>query len=217
MMSPDGRVRTAIFHHALHAQPVTLESLAAATRLAPEQVTGALVALHETGAIYLSDGAVIAAYPFSLVPTRHRMTIGGVTAYANCAVDALAVPPMADEPAHVSSTCGRCGAPVTVTMRGGRLLESQPAAPVVFYPDKDCCAPGPAVLTRCPYIQFFCDRDHAARWQESHPELHGMVLDVADAAAFASRHFDNAIRTVRGGARDHHSRHSRFPAKDGGL
>jgi hypothetical protein len=193
----DDRVRAAILRHALHAQPVTLDSLAVATRLTPEDVKAALAALHETGAIYLRDGTVIAAYPFSLAPTRHRVSISGLTAYANCAVDALAVPPMADVPAHVSSACGHCGVPVTLTMRGDRILESQPAAPVVFYLDKDCCAPGPAVLTRCPHIQFFCDRDHAGQWQGAHPEHRGTVLDVADAAAFASQHFAVAIRAVR--------------------
>jgi len=104
---------------------------------------------------------------------------------------------MADGPTHVSSACGHCGIPMTVTMRGDRILESQPAAPVVFYPDKGCCDSGPAVLTRCPYIQFFCNRTHAGQWQQVHPEHRGTVLDVADAAALASQHFAAAIRAVR--------------------
>lgn len=214
-MTNRDRVWTAILRHALHAQPITLESLPAAAGLPPEDVKAALVALNETGTIYLRDGAVVAAYPFSFAPTPHRVTIAGVTAHPNCAVDALAVPPMADEPAHVSSTCGHCGAPVLATMRGDRILESRPAAPVVFYPDKDCCAPGPAVLTRCPHIQFFCGRDHAARWQEARPELHGTVLGLDDAAALARRHFDNAICAVRSEATEHHPRHSRLIGRDG--
>lgn len=201
MTNWDDPVRTAILRRALHARPVTLESLAAATGLASEDVKVALATLHEAEAIYLCDGAVVAAYPFSLVPTPHRVTIAGMTTYANCAIDALAVPPMTDKPAHVSSTCGDCGVPVTVTIRGGRILESRPAAPVVFYPDKDCCAPGPAVLTRCPHIQFFCGRDHAERWQEARPQLRGALLGLVDAAMFASRHFDKAIRAVRGDCR----------------
>lgn len=198
MTNRDARVRTAVLHHALRARPVTSESLAAVTGLAVEDVEAALAALQEMGAIYLRDRAVIAAYPFSLVPTPHRVTIEGITVYANCAVDALAVPPMADGPAQVSSACGQCGAPLTVTMRGDRIIESEPAAPVVFYLDKDCCAPGPAVLTRCPHIQFFCGRDHAARWQEAHPDRRGAALDLTAAQAFASRHFAHAIQAVRG-------------------
>lgn len=199
MTSRDDRVRTSILRLALHARPATLGALAATTGLAPEDVEAALAALHDAGAIYLRDGAVVAAYPFSLAAGPHRVTVGGVTVYANCAVDALAVPPMADAPARVSSMCGYCGASVTVTMHGDRIMGSEPTATAVFYPDKDCCASGPAVLTRCPHIQFFCDRDHAARWQDTHPELRGAVLDLAEAAAFARRHFDQAIREVCGG------------------
>jgi hypothetical protein len=81
MTNRDGCVRTAILRYALHTQPATLESLAVPTRLTPEDVKAALAALHQAGAIYLRDGAVIAAYPFSLVPTQHRVTVAGVTAY----------------------------------------------------------------------------------------------------------------------------------------
>ena len=190
-------VRTAVLAHALHGRPVTIPSLAAATGMPRGEVAAALAALDETGAVYLRDGTIIAAYPFSLVPTAHRIAIGEAMVYANCAVDALAIPPMADEPAQIVSACGHCGAAVTVTMHGGRVLGSRPATPVVFYVERDCCAVGPAVLTRCPHIQFFCDRDHAARWQASHPELRGTVFDLASAAAFSSEHFSKAIRAVR--------------------
>lgn len=190
-------VRVAVVMHALQGRRATTQSLGAATGMRPDDVAAALSALHEAGALYLRDGAVVAAYPFSLVPTPHRVTIGDVTAYANCAVDALAVPPMADEPGRIASVCGSCGTAITVAMRGGRLLRHEPAAPVVFYPEKECCAPGPSVLTRCPHIQFFCSRDHALRWQEAHPELRGDVLDLAAAAAFAREHFSVTIDAVR--------------------
>ena len=152
MTDHNSRVRTAILDHALRGRPVTISSLAAATGLARDGVKSVLTILHEAGAVHLRDGAVVAAYPFSLVPTAHRVTIGGVTAYANCAIDALAVPPMAGGAARITSTCGHCRGPIAVTMQAHRVLESQPAAPVVFYLAKDCCAPGPAVLTRCPTI-----------------------------------------------------------------
>lgn len=198
MTNQDRRVRTAILDHALHGRLVTTPSLAAATGLAPEGVEAALTALHETGAIYLCDGIIVAAYPLSLVPTAHRVTTGKVTTYANCAIDALAVPPMTDPAAEIASACGHCRAPIAVTMQGDRILGSAPAAPMVFYLAKDCCAPAPAVLTRCPYIQFFCSRSHAAQWQEAHPQHRGAVLDLVEAAAFAGRHFAEVIRAVRG-------------------
>jgi alkylmercury lyase-like protein len=194
----DRRVLTAILDHALHGRAASDPLLAAATGLAAEGVTAALTALHETGAIYLRDGIIVAAYPLSFVPTTHRVTIGGVTTYANCAIDALAVPPMAERAADITSACGHCRAPIRVRMRRDRILRSEPAGPVVFYLAKDCCPPGPAVLTRCPHIHFFCDRSHAAQWQEAHPHYRGTVLDLAEAAAFARRHFAEVIHAVRG-------------------
>lgn len=50
MTNRDDRVLNAILRHALHAQPVTLESLAAAMRISPEDIKTALAALHKAGA-----------------------------------------------------------------------------------------------------------------------------------------------------------------------
>jgi DNA-binding GntR family transcriptional regulator len=49
MTNRDDHVRAAILRHALHAQPVTLESLAAAMRTSPEDIRAALAALHKAG------------------------------------------------------------------------------------------------------------------------------------------------------------------------
>jgi len=191
------QVRVAILRHALHAQPISTASLSVATGLTPAKVDAALAALHEAGAIYLANGGAAAAYPVSFRPTKHRVTIDGVTTYANCAVDALAVPPMVEAAVEVASECAHCGATITVMMLGDRVLGARPAAPVVFYPSADCCEGGPAVLTRCPHINFFCDRDHAVRWQAAHPARQGTVLVLSKAAAFAREHFATVICAVR--------------------
>jgi hypothetical protein len=192
------RVWSAILGQALGGRPVTVPLLADRAALKPDVVISALAALHETGTIYLRDGAVVAAYPFSLVPTSHRVRIADVTVYANCAVDALAVPLMADQTAEVGATCGHCGASVTVTMRRNKVLRAHPAAPAVFYVARDCCEAGPAVLTRCPHIRFFCGRGHGEQWQGTHPRYHGTMFALADAVAFAGERFADAIRAVGG-------------------
>ncbi|HEV2281107.1 MAG TPA: alkylmercury lyase family protein [bacterium] len=197
MTDRESRVRTAILRRALLGRDAAVPALAGGTGLTPAEVRAALAALHDAGAVYLRDGAVAAAYPLSLVPTGHRVTIGAVTVYANCAVDALAVPPMTGAAAEIASACGHCQTPILVTMQGDRLLGSEPAAPVVFHLAKDCCAPGPAVLTRCPHIQFFCGGGHAALWQRAHPEHRGTTFELTDAAAYARRHFVEIIDAVR--------------------
>jgi len=169
------------------------------TGLAPAEVEAALTRLHTAGAVYLADGRIRAAYPLSGVPTRHRLSIGRATTYVNCAIDALGVPFMVDEPVRIESECAQCGRPVAVQMRGDAVLAADPAAPVVLYvAPGGCCEAGPAVLTRCPYINFFCDDEHATRWQASHPERPVSVLRFTEAVAQARERFDMVIRLARG-------------------
>ncbi len=165
--------------------------------MTPAEIDAALAALHEAGAIYLADGAVVAAYPLSLRPARHRINIGTAMIFANCAVDALAVCSIVDEPAVIISDCVHCGAAIQVRMKGTRVLAAQPESVAIFYLSRT--AASPAVLTRCPHINFFCDHSHAARWQAAHPERKGIVLTLAEANGLARERFAAVIRAFRGG------------------
>jgi hypothetical protein len=52
------------------------------------------------------DGASIRmAPPFSGVPTQHRVQVGGIEYYANCAWDALGIPAALRRPGRVRSRC----------------------------------------------------------------------------------------------------------------
>ena len=192
------RVRRVTLERLLRGEPVNLTSLSASTGLAEADVEAALAALHAAGAVYQVDGAFVAAYPLSGVPTRHRLSIGATTAYANCAIDALAVPFMVDELVSIASDCAECVAAITVRMRGERVLAAAPESMVVFYVARDCCEAGPAVLTRCPHINFFCSPEHASRWLVAHPERSGPVLGLPEAIARARERFDQTIWLIRG-------------------
>jgi alkylmercury lyase-like protein len=194
----DVRVLAEILRQLLRAEPVDAPVLCAGAGLSRADVESALRRLDAAGIVYADGGSVSAAYPLSAVPTRHRVRIGARTAYANCAVDALAVPLMVDEAVWIESACGHCGAAIAVAAHGERIVESRPAAPVVFHVHRDCCGAGPAVLTRCPHINFFCDASHAQRWLAAHPTLSGDVLPLVQAAARARDRFASIIRLSRG-------------------
>jgi hypothetical protein len=200
VMVDDARVLASVLRRLLRGEALGSMRLGLGTGLAPAEVEAALTRLHAAGAIYLAEEMIRAAYPLSGVPTRHRLSIGSATVYANCAMDALAVPFMVDEPVGIESECAQCGGPVAVPMRGDRVLATEPAAPVVLYvAPRDCCEAGPAVLTRCPYINFFCGEEHAVRWRTAHPDRPGRVLQFAEAIGQARERFDVVIRLVRDG------------------
>lgn len=113
-------------------RPPTSDELA---RVAAESSTTAsqvLAALHRGDFLRLDEaGRITAAYPFSALPTRHRVTPeGGVTVFAMCAVDALGIPAMLATDAEVVSTAPD-GADVVVAVRGGRP-GAEPSTAVVF-------------------------------------------------------------------------------------
>jgi len=196
-ITPQDRVRRGVLTRLLHGEPVDLASLSMSTRLPEGAVEEAMAALHAGGAIHRAGGVVVAAYPLSGVPTRHRLSFGGTTAYANCAIDALAVPFLVDEAVSLNSDCAECGVAITVQMHGEHVLAAIPEFPVVFVVARDCCETGPAVVTRCPHINFFCGADHASRWRAAHPARSGSLLRLAEALAEARKHFARTIRLVR--------------------
>jgi hypothetical protein len=196
----DARVLAYVLRRLLRGDAPGPAEIGAELAIAPEEAEAALARLHTAGAIDLVDGVLRTAYPLSAVPTRHRLQVGSAAAYANCAVDALAVPFLVDEPVGIESACAQCGEPITLRMRGGTVLAAEPPAPTVWYAAAECCEAGPAVLTRCPYINFFCDTAHAAAWAQAHPERRGAVLALTGAVASARERFASVARAARGGA-----------------
>jgi alkylmercury lyase len=89
----------------LRGETVDPPSLSATAGPTTGTVAEALEALDATGVISLLDRSVRAAYPLSAVPTPHRILHDGATAYACCAIDALAVPSMVGGKATIESRC----------------------------------------------------------------------------------------------------------------
>ena len=195
--SRDSLIRKTVLRRLLRGEPVDAASLAAEANCSAPAVAEALARLSASGALYLADGAVTAAYPLSAVPTDHRVSLDGAEVYACCAIDALAVPAMAGGTGTIESRCASCGAGIAIEMKDDLVVSSRPQRPVVFHVARECCETGPAVLTRCPRINFFCEPDHLSRWRAAHPSLAGDVLALAPAVRRAQEIFGPAIGLVR--------------------
>jgi len=71
--------------------------------------------------VYVQDGRVVLAYPWSGTPTAFAMRLsGGRERWACCAIDALGIAAMLGEPVQVRSRCHHCSDPLSldVTPRG---------------------------------------------------------------------------------------------------
>lgn len=159
----------------------------------------ALTELTERDLVALDEqGEIRAAYPFSPVPTRHRVTWErGPTVYAMCAVDALGMSAMLGHPVTITSTEPDTGHIVTVQVDHG-TARWQPGTAVVFAGTTDsseaaCC---PSVDRTCGHINFFTTPDAAHAWSTRHPEVTGVVLDHHQALASGIAEFGALLQPI---------------------
>ena len=123
--------------------------------------------------------AIVSAYPFSERQTAHQVLLGGnTTRYAMCAIDALGMPCMLGQGAHIRSTCFFCARPVTVDIAEGLLDRASPSTLVVWRSERDGCCVAEA---RCPLMNFFCEDAHLLAWYAMSPHERGRGLSILEA------------------------------------
>jgi hypothetical protein len=101
------------------AKPVRVEAIVSAfSAQSPESVFEALAKLDEEDLLRIDAGRVDLAYPFSASPTPFVVDLGEGRGerYVCCAIDALGMAPMLEQPVHIRSQCHHCGAPVELSV-----------------------------------------------------------------------------------------------------
>lgn len=138
------------------------------------------------------DGQIRAAYPFSAVPTRHRVRIaGGTEVWSMCAIDALGIAAMLDQDVVISSADPVTAEPVTVTMTGGTAVW-RPASAVVFVGRRG--HEGPAAAVCCDALNFFASDTSARAWTQGHPHVKGTAVGQARAEEIGRETFGPLLR-----------------------
>ncbi|MBC2644920.1 MULTISPECIES: alkylmercury lyase family protein [unclassified Rhodococcus (in: high G+C Gram-positive bacteria)] len=150
--------------------------------------------LHTADVIRLDPvGRIASAYPFSPSPTPHRVRIGGgADVYAMCAVDALGMSAMLGTEVVIESADPVTGEPITVTVRGESAV-ANPATVVVFVGAE--AGHGPSADTCCTSLNFFTARATAQSWAHEHPQVGGIVVDLADSTRLGATIFGGALTT----------------------
>lgn len=165
-----------------------VQARAALTRLADAE----LVAVD-------GDGHLLGVFPLSAVPTRHTVRLhDGRVLYAMCAVDALGVPAMLDQPGVVVSSDPITGQPVTITLTADRAEADPPSAVVLLAR----AGSGTPASVRCSVIDFYAD-NHAARSALDTPGMKGVVLRIPDAVALGVALFGRLLAAPAPARRRH--------------
>ena len=142
-----------------------------------------------------SDGEITVAYPFSGTPTAHVVRFAnGPEAHAMCAIDALGIAPMFQEPVEIRSRdpLTRTAFQANVAPDGAATWEPDTAvvvAGVLATRGDSCCG-------CCPVLNFFLSEDSAERWLGEHPHVRGQVITVEDAVASGRVVFGDVFKEV---------------------
>jgi Alkylmercury lyase len=162
---------------------------------APFEVSRVLAELADDDFLCLDHaGQITAAYPFSALPTPHRLQMpGGATVFAMCAIDALGVSAMVGAPVVIESADPSTGEPVTVHVDGA-TSGWDPATAVVYVGRMgDACA-GPSATVCCGFMNFFATSAAATAWAASHPGITGGILSQGRALEVGIGIFGRLLR-----------------------
>ncbi len=133
-----------------------------------ESVRRFIERLHKADILTMEGGEIISAYPFSAKQTRHKVVFpDGHEIYSLCATDALGIHFMLRENIVVRSRCPECDGEIKIEVKDGKIVSSVPDGVVEFVSSGDHC--GCTAKTFCPFMNFFCSKDHLEKWREKNP------------------------------------------------
>jgi Alkylmercury lyase len=118
-MSFDTAVKLAIYTSTAESGHIpSIEAVAQRVQASTDEVAQAYTRLRASRLLLLErDGTTIRmAPPFSGVPTQHRVVVGGIEYFANCAWDALGISAALHRPGMVHSRCAQSHEPLNLSV-----------------------------------------------------------------------------------------------------
>jgi hypothetical protein len=137
------------------------------------------------------EGEIAVAYPFSGHPTAHRVRFrSGHEAYAMCAIDALGIAPMFDEPIEIASRDPLTEEAIQIELEPDGTGSWQPEEAGVVC---GASGSGESCCSCCPVLNFFASRENSERWLQAHSEVHGQVISIPEAIAAGRSVFGDVL------------------------
>ena len=133
-----------------------------------ESVHRLIERLNKADVLTVEGGEIVSAYPFSARQTRHKVVFSdGHEIFSLCATDALGIHFMLGEDISVRSRCPECEAEMKIEVKEGKIASCEPSGVVEFVSSGDHC--GCTAKTFCPFMNFFCSKEHVEQWREKNP------------------------------------------------
>jgi hypothetical protein len=152
----------------------------------------ALARLAREDLVHLDPaGEIAVAYPFSGQPTRHRVELAARHAVdAMCAIDALGMAAMLDQPIEIHSSDPMSGESITVRVEPSGEAAWNPAGAVVLAGSQ---RHGPSYQGSCGVLNFFASPANAERYLVEHTNVVGQPITIPDGVAAGTAIFGEAL------------------------
>jgi hypothetical protein len=174
------------------ATPPTAAQLAEQVQTLALDTDAALAALAREDLVHTDEGAVTVAYPFSARPRGHEVTVDGRVVQAMCAIDALGIAAMLDQPVEIRSRDPISGDEIRVQATPDGVTSIQPEAAVVLAGSNSC--EGPSYGGCCDVLNFFASVENAQRYLDENPGAAGMPISIGEAAAVGRAIFGAVLK-----------------------
>lgn len=172
------QVRAAIYDSFLRdGNAPTVESIATSLHTDRQSVLGLMRQLHSQHHIVLcQDGELVAAHPFSNVPSSFDVTFGGVKARGFCIWDALGIAAMSRQDTEIETACAFCLHHIRLEVVREKLLSDEDYVAQFLVPAERMWDD---IRFTCTTQLAFCDEAHAKRWRERYHREPGSILTMA--------------------------------------
>ncbi len=174
-----------IYRLLARGEPVRREQLAAALNRRSSEVWETLSSWPSL--IQWDDKRRVVGFAgLTLEPTRHQLTMNGVTLFAWCAWDTLFIPKILGVTANVESTCPETGRVISLTVSASGITHAEPSGVVMSLPHTPLAAMNENVRANfCRHVFFFSSMEDGTAWTSRQPET--IVLSLEEAFEFGVR------------------------------
>lgn len=180
---------------ARNGRPPDIKEIAEGLTLSSIDVVNQTIEKLERADILSKKGdEIISAYPFSTVETRHKVIFeDGHEVYALCATDALGIYFMLNENIIILSKCPECEKEMRIVIKEGKIDSYHPDGIIEFVSNRErgrCTAE-----TLCPFINFFCSKEHLKKWREKNLEFRsGEIYSLNEALEHGKTIFGDFLK-----------------------